>query len=63
MSGTWGILHFKCRPPQWVTHDPDQYVAIATQLASNIEALNHIRQNLHVMRLDIHVDEISFARK
>lgn len=50
--------------PEWVTHDPDQYVAIATQLASNIEALNHIRQNLrHEVETSPVMDEIGFARK
>ena len=50
--------------PEWATESPDEYVRIATELASDIEALDHIRQTL---RTEVEnsplMDEVGFTRK
>ena len=53
-----------CGHPEWVTDSPDEYVKIAADLASDIQRLNHIRQNLRTEAEHSNImDEVGFARK
>lgn len=50
--------------PEWVTDSPDEYVRIATDLASDIERLDQIRQNLRTeVENSPMMDEVGFTRK
>lgn len=50
--------------PEWVTESPDEYIRIATELASDVEKLDQIRQTL---RSEVEnsplMDEVGFTRK
>lgn len=50
--------------PEWVTTLPEQYIEIACNLASDVQALDRVRQNLrHQVETSPMMDEIGFARK
>jgi len=50
--------------PEWVTESPDEYVRIAADLASDVEKLDQIRQNLRTeVENSPMMDEVGFARK